>query len=42
MNFLRWYTQNKKLLLSKGDEYDGVYISKPNEPSGYYLIDVIM
>ena len=37
-----WFFPAKKLLLSKGDEYDGVYISKPNEPSGYYLIDGVL
>ena len=37
-----WFFPNKNLLVTKGDEYDGVSISIPNEPSEYYLIDDVL
>ena len=37
-----WFFPNKNLIVSKGDEYDGVYISSPNEPTEYYLIDNVL
>ena len=37
-----WFFPSKNLLVSKGNEYDGVYISSPNEPSGYALIDGVL
>jgi len=37
-----WFFPSKNLIVSKGNEYDGVYISSPNEPSGYSLIDGVL
>ena len=37
-----WFFPDKNLLLSKGDEYDGAYISSPNEPFEYTLIDGLL
>jgi len=37
-----WFFPNKNLLVSKGNEFDGVYISSPNQPSEYYLIDGVL
>ena len=37
-----WFFPDKNLLLSKGDEYDGAYISSPNEPFEYSLIDRLL
>ena len=37
-----WFFPSKNLLVSKGNEYDGVYISSPNELSGYALIDGVL
>ena len=37
-----WVFPNKNLLVTKGNEYDGVHISIPNEPSEYYLIDDVL
>ena len=35
-----WFFPNKTLIVSKGNESDGVYISSPNEPEKYNLITV--
>ena len=37
-----WFFPSKNLLVSKGNESSGVYISSPNEPSEYYLIDDVL
>lgn len=37
-----WFFPNKNLIVSKGNGYDGVYISSPNEPEIYNLINGIL
>ena len=37
-----WFFTNKNLIVSKGSGYDGVYISSPNEPEEYNLIDGVL
>lgn len=37
-----WFFPSKNLLVSKGNEYDGVYISTPNNPEEYNLIDGVL
>ena len=37
-----WVFPSKNLILSKGDEYDGVYISFPNETEEYNLTDGVL
>jgi len=37
-----WFFPSKNLIVSKGNEYGGVYISSPNEPEEYNLIDGVL
>ena len=37
-----WVFPIKNLIVSKGNEYDGVYISSPNKPEEYILIDGVL
>jgi hypothetical protein len=37
-----WVFPSKNLIISKGNEYDGVYISSPNKPEEYNLIDGVL
>ena len=37
-----WFFPNKSLIVSKGNESDGVYISSPNEPEKYNLINGVL
>jgi len=37
-----WVFPSKNLIVSKGNEYDGVYISPPNEPEQYNLINGVL
>ena len=37
-----WVFPSKNLIVSKGNEYDGVYISSPNKPEEYNLIDGVL
>ena len=37
-----WVFPSKNLIVSKGNVYDGVYISPPNEPEQYSLINEVL
>ena len=37
-----WFFPSKNLIISKGNEYDGVYISTPNKPEEYNLTDGVL
>ena len=37
-----WVFPSKNLIVSKGNEYDGIYISPPNEPEQYNLINGVL
>ena len=37
-----WVFPSKNLIVSKGNQYDGVYISSPNNPEEYIQIDGVL
>ena len=37
-----WFFPSKNLIVSKGNEYDDVYISSPNKPEEYNLINGLL
>lgn len=37
-----WFFPSKNLIVSKGNNYDFVYISSPNKPEEYMLIDGVL